>query len=50
VPGIGPQQAEQDADRGGLAGPVRAEESVHLTCLHLEVEAVERLGGAKILG
>ena len=28
--GVGAQQAEQHADRGGLAGPVRAEEAMHL--------------------
>jgi hypothetical protein len=27
-PGVGPQQAEQDAEGGGLPGPVGAEEAV----------------------
>ena len=41
--GVGAQQAEQDADRGRLAGAVRAEQAVDLAGPHLEVEAVERL-------
>ena len=43
VPGIGAEQAENDPDRGGLAGAVRAEESGHLTGLHGQVETVECL-------
>ena len=43
VPGIGAEQAENDPDRGGLAGAVRAEEAGHLTGLHGQVETVERL-------
>jgi hypothetical protein len=37
------QQAEQDADRRGLARPVGSQEAVHLAGGDLEVEAVERL-------
>jgi hypothetical protein len=40
--GVGAEQAEQDADGGRLAGPVRPEEAVHLAGLHLEVEPVQR--------
>jgi hypothetical protein len=38
------QQAEQDADRGGLTRAVRAEESMHLAGPDGQVEAVERPG------
>lgn len=41
VPGVGPQEAEQDADGGRLARAVRAQEAVHLTGGDLQVEAVE---------
>ena len=41
VAGVRAQQAEQHPDRGGLAGAVRAEEAVHLTAFHLQVQAVE---------
>ena len=36
------QQAEQDADRGGLARAVRPEVGVHLAGAHGEVQAVKR--------
>jgi hypothetical protein len=39
--GVVTQQAEQDPDGGGLAGPVGAEESVHLTGLDRQVQPVE---------
>ena len=39
--GVGADEAEEDADGGGLPRAVRAEEAVHLAGLHLEVEAVE---------
>jgi hypothetical protein len=39
---VGAQEAEEDPEGGGLAGPVRAEEAVDLAAGHLEVEAVER--------
>ena len=45
--GVGAQQAEQDADGGGLAGAVRAEEAVHLSGGDRQVEPVEGLGGAE---
>ena len=41
VPLIRAQQPEQYADRGGLPGTVRPEESMHLTRLDLQVEVVE---------
>src|SRR5699024_2755296 len=39
--GGGPQQSEQDADRGGLAGAVRAEQAVHLTGGDGQVQPVQ---------
>ena len=48
-PAVGSQQAEQDADRDGLARPVRAEKPVHLTGVDLEIELVERPGGTERL-
>jgi hypothetical protein len=47
--GVGPQQAQQDPDGGGLAGPVGAEEPVYLAGPHLQVEPVEGPGGAEAL-
>jgi hypothetical protein len=44
---VGTEQAEQHADRGGLARAVGAEEAVHLPGGNLEVEAVERPGRAE---
>ena len=38
---VGPEQAEQDADGGRLAGPVGPEEAVDLARRHLEIQAVE---------
>ena len=38
---VGPNQAEKDANRGGLAGSVGAEKAVHLSSGNLEVEPVE---------
>ena len=43
-PAVGAQQPEQDADRGGLARPVRAEEPVHLALRDVQVEPVKRHG------
>ena len=37
----GPDQPEQDADGGGLAGPVGTEEAMNLARMHREVQAVE---------
>ena len=48
--GVGPQQAEQDADGGRLARAVRAEEAVHLARTDGQVEPVERLGVPVPLG
>ena len=45
--GVGPQQAQQDPDGGGLAGPVGAEEPVYLAGPHLQVEPVEGRVGPK---
>ena len=45
--GVGPQQAEQDAEGGRLPGAVGPEEAVHLALLDLEVEPVEGDGGAE---
>jgi DNA-binding transcriptional regulator GbsR (MarR family) len=42
--GVGPQQAEQDPDGGGLPRSVGTEEAVHLAGRHLEVEPVEGTG------
>ena len=42
--GVGTQQARDHAQRGGLAGAVRAEQAVELAGAHHEVEAVD--GGA----
>src|SRR5690606_33219830 len=47
---VGAQQAEQHADRGGLAGPVGAEEAVHLAAGDVQGEVVEGDGAAKGLG
>jgi hypothetical protein len=38
---VGPQQAEQHTDGGGLTRAVRAEEAVDLTGLDREIETVE---------
>jgi hypothetical protein len=46
----GPDEPEQDADGGGLAGPVRAEEAVNLAWSYGQVETVERAGLAEGLG
>jgi hypothetical protein len=43
------QQAEQDADRRGLARAVRAEEGVHLAGAHGQVQAVQGPGPAERL-
>src|SRR5207237_62970 len=44
------EQAEQELDRGGLAGTVRPEEAENLPALHLHAEAVEGLDAAERLG
>jgi len=44
------REAEADADGGGLACAVRAEEAVHLTGGHLEIEAVEGVHASVALG
>jgi hypothetical protein len=36
-----PDQVEEDADRGGLTGPVGTQEAVHLARANLEIEAGE---------
>ena len=38
---VGPEQAQQDADGGRLAGPVGPEEAVDLAGRHLQIQAVE---------
>ena len=45
--GIAAEQAEQHADGRGLAGPVGAEEAVHLSDLDLQVDAIEGTSGAE---
>ena len=45
--GVGAEHPEQDADRRGLARSVRAEEAVDLAGADLEIEPVERPGGAE---
>ncbi len=47
---VGAQQTEEHPDRRGLARAVGAEESVHLTRLHLQIEAVEGEDFAELLG
>ena len=42
--GVGAQQPEQDPERRGLAGAVRAEEAVHLAGADVQVEPVQRPG------
>jgi hypothetical protein len=42
LPGVGAQQAEQDADGRGLPGAVGAEEAVDLAGVDGQVETVER--------
>ena len=46
----GPDQAEQQADGGRLAGPVGPEVADHLAGGHLEVEVDEGIGAAVALG
>ena len=46
---VGPQQAEQDPQRGGLPGSVGSQESVDLPLGHAQVESVERLGPTESL-
>jgi hypothetical protein len=47
--GVGAEQAEQDPDRGRLAGAVRSEEAVDRARRDVEVQAVEGSGGAEPL-
>ena len=47
---VGLHQAQQDADGGRLAGAVGAEEPVHLTFAHRQVEAVQRPHRTEVLG
>ena len=47
--GVGPQQPEQDAQGGGLAGPVGAEEPVHFAGPHGQVQPVEGTGAPEPL-
>ena len=47
--GGGAGEPEQDADGGGLARAVRAEEAVDLTGFDVEVEAVEGVDLAVVL-
>ena len=46
---VGAHQAEQNPDCGGLAGPVRSEEPVHLAGTHAQVEPIQGPGGAESL-
>jgi hypothetical protein len=45
--GVGPGQGGEHADRGRLAGAVRAEDAQHLALLGHQVEAAKRVGGAE---
>ncbi len=47
--GIGAQQAQQQPQGGGLAGPVGAQETVHLAGGHVEVQAVQGRHGPEPL-
>ena len=42
--------AAEDADQGGLAGAVFADQGVDLAREDIEIDAVERDGGAETLG
>ena len=48
-PGVGTQQAEQDAQGRCLAGAVRAQEPVHFPLGHGQIEAVQRPCPAEVL-
>ena len=46
----GPEQRGEDADGGGLAGAVLAEEAEHLAVGHVEIDAVDGVDVAEVLG
>ena len=48
VAGCGSSEVEQQADGGGLARAVRAEESEDLTALDVEVEVLDTDGGTVV--
>jgi hypothetical protein len=48
--GIGPDQAEQHPQEGGLAGPVGSEDAVHLAGRHAEGDVVDRPDRSERLG
>ena len=48
-PAVGPEQRGEDAHRGGLAGPVRAEQTEHGAAGDREVDAAQGLGVAEAL-
>jgi hypothetical protein len=50
VPGVGLQQGGQHPHRGGLAGPVRAEQGQHAAPLRRDVHPGQRLGVPEALG
>ena len=47
---VGPEEPEQDADRDGLAGPVRAEKPVGVAWFDVKIKPVKRSGRTKGLG
>src|SRR5207248_8377108 len=49
APGVGLQQRGEDADRRGLAGPIRAEERKKAALLDLQVEPIERSNAPEVL-
>src|SRR6478735_10801445 len=49
APGLA-RESQQDPDRGGLARPVGSEEPVHLALVDGEVESVEGVDAAVVLG
>ena len=50
APSVGQQQGGEDADPGRLAGAVGAEEPEDRPRRHLEVDALQRMHGAEVLG
>jgi hypothetical protein len=48
--GVGPQQAEQDADGGGLPSPVGTQEAMDFAGPDDQIQTVQRAGPAKALG
>jgi hypothetical protein len=49
APGVGPDQVQQQADRGGLSGAVWPEEPEDLTSLHVESDVVDAASASVVL-